>query len=80
MISFKQFRRFFVMASLAVLITATTTITFTPSQSWVATTIIPLFTQSQTHLAMNKGDAISKNIEGQAQELNGNITSDRVSQ
>ncbi|BAQ66345.1 hypothetical protein GM3709_3110 [Geminocystis sp. NIES-3709] len=57
------------MTGLALLITTTTTITFTPSQSWVATTLIPFFTESQTHVVMSKGDTISKNIESETQDV-----------
>lgn len=79
MITFKQFRRFFIMASLAVLIVTTVTITFTPSQSWVATTLIPFFSQSQTDVAVSQDDnTISKNIESKTQEINKNLTSDRT--
>lgn len=80
MITFKQFRRFFIMASLAILITTTVTITFTPSQSWVATTLIPFFSQSQTNVAVSQDDTISQNIEGKTQEVNQNLTSDRTDQ
>jgi len=74
MISFRQFRRFFVMASLTLLITSTVTITFAPSQSWAATTFTKFTSQPQ--IAMNRVDAISKDIEGKTQELKGNITGD----
>ncbi len=70
MISFKNFRRFFALATLAVLITTAITVTFNPSQSWAATTFMP---NSQI-IAMNRGDAIGKDIEGKAQELKGNLT------
>jgi hypothetical protein len=80
MITFRQFRRFFLIASLAVLITTTVTITFTPSQSWVATTLIPFFSQSQTNVAMNEDDTISQNIEDKTQEANENITREGISQ
>lgn len=80
MITFKQFRRFFILASLAVLITTTVTITFTPSQSWLATTLIPFFSQSQTNVAVNQDDTIRENIEGKTQEVNENFTSDRTDQ
>lgn len=76
MITFKQFRRFFIMASLAVLITTTVTITFTPSQSWLATTLIPFF--SQSNVAVSEDDTISKNIESKTQEVNEDFTSDRT--
>lgn len=80
MISFKQFRRFFVMSSLAVLITTTITITFSPSESWAATALTQIMGESQTQIAMNRAESIGKDLEGKTQETMGNITGDPKNQ
>ncbi|MGY6528653.1 MAG: CsbD family protein [Cyanobacterium sp.] len=45
-----------------------------PSQSAVATTLTESTNQSSVEIAMNRGDAINKNIEGKVQELKGKIS------
>lgn len=69
MISFQQIRRFFVTMILTIMLAITIAFDFGTTSSWAAT----LPTQIAT---MNRVEAMTKNIEGKAQEAIGNITGD----
>ena len=69
MISFQQIRRFFVTMILTIMLAITIAFDFGTTSSWAAT----LPTQIAT---MNRVEAMTKDIEGKAQEAIGNITGD----
>jgi len=71
--SLQQIRRFFVTIILTIMLAITIAFDFGTTNSWAAT----LPTQSQTQIAsMNRAKAVTKNIEGKAQEAIGNMTGD----
>lgn len=73
MMSLQQIRRFFVTIILTIMLAITIAFDFGTTNSWAAT----LPTQSQTQIAsMNRAKAVTKNIEGKAQEAIGNMTGD----
>lgn len=68
MISTQTFRRFFTTITLAVFLATTISFGLGSTDSWAAT-------KSQIQIAsMNRVEAITKNIEGKAQEALGNLT------
>lgn len=69
MISFQEVRRFFVAIILTIMLAIIIVFDFGTTSSWAAT----LPTQIAT---MNRAEAMTKNIEGKAQEAIGNITGD----
>jgi uncharacterized protein YjbJ (UPF0337 family) len=73
MISFQQIRRFFVTIILIIMLAITIAFDFGTTSSWAAT----LPTQIAT---MNRVEAMTKNIEGKAQEALGNMTGDSKDQ
>jgi uncharacterized protein YjbJ (UPF0337 family) len=75
MISSRQVRNIFVIAALTVMLIATVVFNFGTSSAWAAT--LPESQASQPQLAaMNRAEAITKNLEGKAQEAIGNVTGD----
>jgi uncharacterized protein YjbJ (UPF0337 family) len=73
MMSLQQIRRFFVTIILTIMLAITIAFDFGTTNGWAAT----LPTQSQTQIAsMNRAKAVTKNIEGKAQEAIGNMTGD----
>jgi uncharacterized protein YjbJ (UPF0337 family) len=75
MISSRQVRAFLVMAALTIMLIATVAFNFGTSSAWAAT--LPEQQASQPQLAaMNRAGAITKNLEGKAQEAIGNVTGD----
>ena len=69
MISFQQIRRFVVTMILTIMLTIIIAFDFGTTNSWAAT----LPNQIAT---MNRVEAMTKDIEGKAQEAIGNITGD----
>jgi uncharacterized protein YjbJ (UPF0337 family) len=68
MISIKTFRSFFIAISLALFLATTIGFGWGSTDSWAAT-------KSQVQIAsINRVEAITKNIEGKAQEALGNLT------
>ena len=77
MISFEQIRRFFVTIILTIMLAITIAFDFGTTDSWAATLPTQLISQPPTQIAtMNRAKAVTKNIEGKAQEAIGNITGD----
>lgn len=69
MISFQQIRRFVVTMILTIMLTITIAFDFGTTNSWAGTLPPQIAT-------MNRVEAMTKNIEGKAQEAIGNITGD----
>ena len=81
MITFKQIRNFFVTMVLAIMLAITIAFDFGISNSWAANTFTPFMPQPRSQLAsMNRVEAMTKNIEGKAQEAVGNLTGDPKNQ
>jgi uncharacterized protein YjbJ (UPF0337 family) len=77
MISFQQIRKFFLTMILTIMLAITIAFDFGHADSWAATSRTQIISQPQTQIAtMNRAEAITKNIEGKAQEAIGNITGD----
>jgi uncharacterized protein YjbJ (UPF0337 family) len=77
MISFKHLRSFVLPVSLAVLLATAIAFGFGSADSWAATPLTQIISQPQAQIAtMNRAEAITKNIEGKAQEAIGNMTGD----
>ncbi len=77
MISFPQIRSFFLNMTLAVMLATAITFGFGSTDSWAATSLTQLISQPQIQIAtMNRVEAITKNIEGKAQEAIGKMTGD----
>jgi uncharacterized protein YjbJ (UPF0337 family) len=75
MISSRQIRNGFVIAVLTIMFVATVVFNFGTTSAWAAT--LPSQLGSQPQLAtMNRAEAITKNLEGKAQEAIGNVTGD----
>jgi len=72
----KQLSNFLLAVGLSAVLVVFVSVGLLPSQSAIATTLTQSTNQSSTEIAMNRADAIGKNIEGKAQELKGNITGD----
>jgi uncharacterized protein YjbJ (UPF0337 family) len=77
MISLHQIRRFLITTGLAAMLAVTIAFDFGTAESWAATSLPQLISAPQTQLAsMNRVEAITKNLEGKAQEAIGNVTGD----
>lgn len=77
MILFKQIRKFLLTVGLVMSISTATAFGFANQASWAATSLTLRMSEPQTQIAtMNRAEAFSKNIEGKAQEMMGNITGD----
>jgi uncharacterized protein YjbJ (UPF0337 family) len=77
MISFQQIRKIFLNISLTIFIATSITFGFATASSWANSQVTP----SQSNIATMKIASIfSRNIEGKAQELKGNITGDSQDQ
>jgi uncharacterized protein YjbJ (UPF0337 family) len=77
MISFRQIRNFFLTMILAAMLAITVAFDFGTADSWAANSFTKLVDQPQTQIvAMNRVEAMNKNIQGKAQEAMGNITGD----
>lgn len=77
MILLQRLRSFFLTVGLAVLLATAIAFGFGSTDSWAATSLTQLFRQPQTQIAsVNRVEAITKNIEGKAQEAIGNVTGD----
>ena len=76
MISSRRIRTVLLIAALTVMVVATVAFDFGRSNAWAAT--LPT---SQTQIAaMGRAEAVSKNLEGKAQEFVGNVTGDSKDQ
>lgn len=81
MISLQQIRRFFLTMMLTVMLAINIAFDFGSTDSWAATSLPQLISQPQTPIvAMNRVEAMTKNIEGKAQEAIGNVTGDPKNQ
>ncbi|PSB29523.1 CsbD family protein [Stenomitos frigidus] len=77
MISLQQARKFLLTISMAFLLSTAITFGFASENSWAATPLTLRMSQPHTQIAaMNRAKAVTKNIEGKAQEMIGNITGD----
>ena len=75
MISFKQFRRFFLNMSLATILITAIAFSFSTEKSWATVPLTQLIHPQHVQLAnMNRAKAITKDLEGKTQETMGNIT------
>ena len=75
MISSRQVRNVFVIAVLTIMFVATVVFNFGTTSAWAAP--LPSQLGSQSQLAtMNRAEAMTKNLEGKAQEAIGNVTGD----
>jgi uncharacterized protein YjbJ (UPF0337 family) len=76
MISLQALYRFFLATSLAVLLATTIAFGFNAGDSWARPLPASLISLTQLQIAtMSQAKAITKNIEGKAQEVMGNVTS-----
>lgn len=81
MFSLQQLRRFFYQMTLTVILLITVTFSFGAEKSWATMPITELINSSQPQLAtVNSIQAISKDVEGKAQEAIGNLTGDPKNQ
>jgi len=78
MIFIQQFRRFLFTSSLAIMLATIIAFSFNYKDSWAANSITQIISQPQTQIATidNRIEAITKNLEGKAQEAIGNISGD----
>jgi uncharacterized protein YjbJ (UPF0337 family) len=77
MISLQQLRSFFLNISLTVILTIFIVFGFGNLDAFATTLFTQFINQTQVQIAtMNRVEAITKNIEGKAQEAIGNITGD----
>jgi uncharacterized protein YjbJ (UPF0337 family) len=75
MISFKQFRRFFLNMSLATILITAIAFSFSTEKSWATVPLNSLIHPQPVQLAnMNRAKAMTKDLEGKTQETMGNIT------
>jgi uncharacterized protein YjbJ (UPF0337 family) len=72
----KQFSNFLLAVGFSAVLVIFVSVGLLPSQSAIAATFTQSTNQSSIEIAMNRADAIGKNIEGKAQEFKGNITGD----
>jgi uncharacterized protein YjbJ (UPF0337 family) len=79
MMSFRQAKKFFVIVISTLILVATVVFNFGTTSAWAATLPAPVASQAQ-FISMNRAEAITKNLEGQAQEALGNVTGDRKNQ
>jgi uncharacterized protein YjbJ (UPF0337 family) len=81
MISFQQFRRFFLNMSLATILITAIAFSFSSEQSWATVPLNQLIGQQPIQIAnMNRAKAMTKDLEGKTQETMGNITGNRGDQ
>ncbi|WP_159787104.1 CsbD family protein [Sodalinema gerasimenkoae] len=73
--SFRQANKFFVIVISTLMLVATVVFNFGTTRAWAATLPGPLASQPQL-ASMNRAEAITKNLEGKAQEALGNVTGD----
>jgi uncharacterized protein YjbJ (UPF0337 family) len=77
MFLFQQIRRFVLTMSLTVVLATTITFGFGSASSLAATSLAQDISKPQAQIAtMNRAEAMTKNIEGKAQEAIGNMTGD----
>lgn len=75
MISLQRFRKFLLTVGLAALLATATAFCFGSTESWAATPIVDVISQSQPQLlAMNQVEKVTKNLESKAQEALGRGT------
>lgn len=78
MISFQQFRNFFVTIILTIMLVITIGFDFGHTDSWTASLFTKSINPPQNQIAtMNQPETIIKNIEGQPQEARGQATDNR---
>ncbi|NMG58093.1 CsbD family protein [Geitlerinema sp. P-1104] len=77
--SFRQAKKFFVIVISTLMLVATIVFNFGTTSAWAATLPAPFTSQAQ-FISMNRADAITKNLEGKAQETLGNVTGDSKDQ
>ncbi|MGM0456955.1 MAG: CsbD family protein [Cyanobacteriota bacterium] len=71
--SFRQAKKFLVIVISTLMLVATIVFNFGTTSAWAATLPAPFTSQ---FIAMNRAEAMTKNLEGQAQEALGNVTGD----
>ena len=77
MISFKQFRRFFLNMSLATILITAIAFSFSSEKSWATVPLTQLVRHQPVQIAnMNRAKAMTKDVEGKTKEMIGNITGD----
>jgi uncharacterized protein YjbJ (UPF0337 family) len=77
MILFQQARKLLLTISLVLLVSTSIGLGLAPGDSWAATSLTDISGQPHIQIAMmDRGKAVSKNIEGKAQEAFGNVTGD----
>lgn len=73
----RQIRKFFLTIIFTVMLAITIAFDFGTADSWAASSLLPFNNQSKNQIiAINRAEAITKNIQGRAQEAIGNITGD----
>jgi uncharacterized protein YjbJ (UPF0337 family) len=81
MIFSQQLRRFFTQITLTAILVITVAFSFGTEKSWATMPITELLHSSQPQIAtMNRINAMSKDVEGKAQEAIGNLTGDPKNQ
>jgi uncharacterized protein YjbJ (UPF0337 family) len=81
MISFQQFRRFFLNLSLTTILVTAIAFSFSSEQSWATVPLNSLIGQQPVQIAnSNRAKAMTKDLEGKTQETMGNITGNRKDQ
>jgi uncharacterized protein YjbJ (UPF0337 family) len=81
MISFQQFRRFFLNLSLTTILVTAIAFSFGSEESWATVPLTQLIHQQPIQIAnMNRAKAMTKDLEGKTQETMGNITGNRKDQ
>ncbi len=73
--SSRQIQSFFVIVISTLMVVATVVFNFGATSAWAATLPASLASQPQ-FAAMNRAEAVTKNLEGKAQEAMGNVTGD----
>jgi uncharacterized protein YjbJ (UPF0337 family) len=81
MISFQQFRRFFLNLSLTTILVTAIAFSFGSEQSWATVPLNSLIGQQPVQIAnSNRAKAMTKDLEGKTQETVGNVTGNRKDQ
>jgi uncharacterized protein YjbJ (UPF0337 family) len=77
MISFQQFRRFFLNMILTTIFTTAIAFSFSAEESWATVPLKSFMSQQPVQIAnMNQAKSMAKDLEGKTQEMIGNITGD----
>jgi len=81
MISFQQFRRFFLNLSLTTILVTAIAFSFGSEQSWATVPLKSMISQQPVQIAnLNRAKAMTKDLEGKTQETVGNVTGNRKDQ